>query len=258
MDGYPSRSEIAYNVFEDAGNLSWDTGVFDADGGNGDSSYSIFHHNVFRDTETRGIFEAFYGRNNNAVVHHNLFYDFNNASSRTVFRSYGIDFRQSYHNTIISDADSAPEGELNALEAIQTRYNNNVQIHVDRMEALGVDVRGNHNYATSDFVDFNNKDFQLAAGSAAIDAGIVIPGVNDGFAGTAPDAGAFEFGQPAWQAGHDFTSEPNPVFACSRCLERTSTRMASSATASATGPSRRDRPTPRIAILGILPRQALR
>lgn len=212
MDGYPSRSEIAYNVFEDAGRLTWDTGVFDADGGNGDSSYSIFHHNVFRDTETRGIFEAFYGGNNNAVVHHNLFYNFNQTSGRTVFRSAGLDFRQSYHNTFITDVDSAPEGSLNALDSIQTRYNNNVQISMERMEALGIDVRGNHNFSTSDFVNFNNNDYQLAAGSNAIDAGIVLPGINDGYLGAAPDAGAFEFGQPAWHAGHNFVTEPNPVF----------------------------------------------
>lgn len=213
MDGYPTRSEIAHNVFEDGGNITWDTGVFDADGGNGDSSYSIFHHNVFRNTETRGIFEAFYGRNNNAVVHHNLFHDFNESANRTVFRSYGLDFRQSYHNTIISNASAAPSGELDALDAIQARYNNNVQISTDRMEALGVDVRGNHNYAPSDFVDFNNNDFRLAAGSDAIDSGIELPGVNDGYLGAAPDAGAFESGQPAWQAGHNFVAEPNPVYA---------------------------------------------
>jgi len=34
----------------------------------------------------------------------------------------------------------------------------------------------------------------LKAGSAAIDAGEVLPGFNDGFAGKAPDLGAYEFG----------------------------------------------------------------
>ncbi|QDT68950.1 Beta-agarase A precursor [Planctomycetes bacterium MalM25] len=211
MDGYPTRSEIAYNVFEDGGNLSWDTGVFDADGGNGDSSYSIFHHNVFRDTDTRGIFEAFYGRNSNAVVHHNLFYDFD-GNGRTVLRSYGLDFRQAFHNTVISSVSGAPSGSLEAREAIQTRYNNNVQITAEDIEALGVDSRGNHDYIPSDFVDFAGKDFRLAPGSDAIDSGIVIPGINDGYLGAAPDAGAFESGQAAWEAGHDFANPPNPVY----------------------------------------------
>jgi MYXO-CTERM domain-containing protein len=37
-------------------------------------------------------------------------------------------------------------------------------------------------------------DLQLAAGSAAVDKGVVLVGVNDGFAGTAPDLGAYEVG----------------------------------------------------------------
>ena len=37
-------------------------------------------------------------------------------------------------------------------------------------------------------------DFRLADGAAAIDAGTILPGVTDGFAGKAPDLGALEFG----------------------------------------------------------------
>jgi hypothetical protein len=39
-------------------------------------------------------------------------------------------------------------------------------------------------------------DFELRAGSAAIDAGLRLPGVNDDATGTRPDLGAYEFGQP--------------------------------------------------------------
>ena len=39
-------------------------------------------------------------------------------------------------------------------------------------------------------------DFQLRQGSAAVDAGVRLPGVNDGFVGRAPDLGAYELGQP--------------------------------------------------------------
>ncbi len=39
-------------------------------------------------------------------------------------------------------------------------------------------------------------DFTLATGSAAIDAGTVLPGVTDGFTGRAPDLGALESGRP--------------------------------------------------------------
>jgi hypothetical protein len=44
-------------------------------------------------------------------------------------------------------------------------------------------------------------DFGLAEGCAAVDAGEVLPGINDGFAGNAPDLGAYEVGAAAPQYG---------------------------------------------------------
>jgi hypothetical protein len=40
-------------------------------------------------------------------------------------------------------------------------------------------------------------DFQLRPGSAAVDAGIRLPNINDDFTGRAPDLGAYEINQPA-------------------------------------------------------------
>jgi hypothetical protein len=39
-------------------------------------------------------------------------------------------------------------------------------------------------------------DFRLRPGSAAVDKGVAIPNVTDGFTGPAPDLGALEVGQP--------------------------------------------------------------
>jgi hypothetical protein len=44
-------------------------------------------------------------------------------------------------------------------------------------------------------------DFSLKAGSAAVDAGFVLPNITDGFGGRAPDLGALEIGQPAFKVG---------------------------------------------------------
>ncbi len=41
-----------------------------------------------------------------------------------------------------------------------------------------------------------DADLRLAEGSEAVDAGTPLPGFNDGFAGKAPDLGAYELGQP--------------------------------------------------------------
>jgi hypothetical protein len=55
----------------------------------------------------------------------------------------------------------------------------------------------------ADKVDFPDPVFperpipnlMLRAGSAAVDAGVVIPNINDGFTGKGPDLGAYEVGQ---------------------------------------------------------------
>jgi hypothetical protein len=47
----------------------------------------------------------------------------------------------------------------------------------------------------------DDVDVRLRAGSAAIDKGVVIPNVTDGFSGAAPDLGAIEYGQPVPRYG---------------------------------------------------------
>ena len=44
-------------------------------------------------------------------------------------------------------------------------------------------------------------DFRLKSGSAAMDHGVVLPNVTDGFTGQAPDLGALEVGQAPTQYG---------------------------------------------------------
>jgi hypothetical protein len=43
--------------------------------------------------------------------------------------------------------------------------------------------------------DFEEMDFRLSESSKAIDAGVLIPNVNDAYTGNAPDLGAYEYGQ---------------------------------------------------------------
>jgi hypothetical protein len=49
--------------------------------------------------------------------------------------------------------------------------------------------------------DRTRVDLRLRSGTAAIDAGEPLPGINDGFAGRAPDLGAYEMGAPLPQYG---------------------------------------------------------
>ena len=56
--------------------------------------------------------------------------------------------------------------------------------------------RGKDVKTIQDLYRAEDFDFRLKAGSAAVDKGVVIPQVTDGYTGAAPDLGALESGQP--------------------------------------------------------------
>ena len=51
--------------------------------------------------------------------------------------------------------------------------------------------------ALQNVYDADDLDFRLRPGSAAVDRGMVLPTVTDGFTGSAPDLGALEVGGAA-------------------------------------------------------------
>ena len=64
--------------------------------------------------------------------------------------------------------------------------------------------------------DADNRDFRPRAGTSLVDAGAVLPGVTDGFRGSAPDIGAYEYSPPAtdvayWIPGAKLSKASRPV-----------------------------------------------
>jgi hypothetical protein len=57
------------------------------------------------------------------------------------------------------------------------------------------------NSPQTQLVNWTNEDFRLKPSAPAIDAGVIIPGFTDGYIGSAPDLGAYEFGGLAWNTG---------------------------------------------------------
>ena len=83
----------------------------------------------------------------------------------------------------IGDVRFADFAELRSM----TTYEHAVQVGLN---VFATDV----SIPTSPFPGYDPVDMRLAAGSAAEDAGLAIPNVNDGYAGAAPDLGAYELG----------------------------------------------------------------
>jgi hypothetical protein len=57
-----------------------------------------------------------------------------------------------------------------------------------------------------------NLNFQLTPGSKAVDAGEIIPTINDDFTGEAPDLGALEVGKPLPVYGPRGTANNEPFY----------------------------------------------
>jgi hypothetical protein len=57
------------------------------------------------------------------------------------------------------------------------------------------------------FVNAAGGNYQLQAGSPAIDMGVLLPPYTNGYVGSAPDLGAYEYGAVPWSAGSSLTSD---------------------------------------------------
>jgi hypothetical protein len=79
--------------------------------------------------------------------------------------------------------------EFRAATALETH---GIEVDFDCFERMAPPDPANR-HAVYHAADLN---FRLKAGSKAVDAGTIIPTVNDGFTGRAPDLGALELGKP--------------------------------------------------------------
>ena len=80
------------------------------------------------------------------------------------------------------------------------------------MRSLRGDFLESHNRigATADeFTNVQTLDFQLRSDkSAAVNAGVLIPAINEGVPDGKADLGAYEFGRAPWTAGASLQKNP--------------------------------------------------
>jgi hypothetical protein len=86
---------------------------------------------------------------------------------------------------------------LSELNAATNQESHSIEIDFDIFEKL-TPPDPTQRHAVYHAMDLN---FQLTPSGRAVDAGVIIPTVNDGFAGDAPDLGALEVGKPATRYG---------------------------------------------------------
>lgn len=142
----------------------------------------------------------------NGVIDHNVIYNINgNGITINSPQTTALVFNNTVHN--VSNVGLAFWGEAPyEREWYQSRIFNN--IFPPTASNLPGCRWGNNliNPGESIYENASKADFRLRKGTPALDAGVRISGITDGFTGSAPDIGALEYGQTAWKYGVDFNS----------------------------------------------------
>jgi hypothetical protein len=156
----------------------------------GDPSANMhFRNNLFlgRDTPDRGVLRLANSVDTNTT-------DYNgyrpNKGAREQYWFFSPPKGQRVYAPAATDWKSY--STLTALTAGTGQETHSVEVDFDVFEQLSPPDPASK-YAVYHAMDLN---FRLKAGGKAVDTGVAIPTVNDGFAGKAPDLGALELGQP--------------------------------------------------------------
>ncbi len=228
-----AKNTIRYCDFFDCMNMGQDAGSIESVGQN--LMDSEFAYNSIHDSDTIKVINtggkqyvvAFYIEDtSNYTAHHNVVWNFNNDEipdhivdgtfcylGPRVTTQGGI----RYYNNTVWDCDYRIRiWNRDGLGAISTEFWNNLY-DSSMLDGFGTpSLESGFDFQNSAYVAPNEADasfqradagnFALLAGAAAIDAGKVIPGVTDGFSGSAPDAGAIESGSFMWRTGASITN----------------------------------------------------
>ena len=181
--------------------------------------------------DSKGIYLD--GGSTGFVVDHNVIW---NALTGIVLNSGNI--TNSAHlllnNTVLGDAGSVG---WNTTPELGTVFQNNI-FRTNAAFGSG-SVSTNNLFSSTDpkFVTASSHNYQLQSGSPAINAGIQYSPYTDGFVGTNPDQGAYEYSQTAWVAGSTVKTVPNFLYlTVSQTTNYGATNITLSGTISAIGP----------------------
>lgn len=181
---------LNYNHVFDYGYLAADLGAMKT--GNAHTLDTEIAYNWVHDERALASGNGIYldAGTDNFLVHHNVAWN----TGETGLRSNKDGFNNRFYNNTISGVEEAmrqfkPNGEV--YVDVVTRNN------ISTVGSFLGNVLSNNKIDTAAnfaWVGSSYGDFRLRENSSAINFGTAISGITDGFVGTAPDAGAFEYG----------------------------------------------------------------
>ena len=169
-------------------------------------AYNWVHHSV--QAHTVGIYLDNFCKN--FVVHHNVVW---------ACGSSGITLNCDAHNHLVANNTIAQCPKAFGTFAYHrytpdqtgTRIVNNLLLaHFDASSPNHVISGAKGATLVANAAGAVDADGMPTPDSTAVDAGVVVPGITDGFVGAAPDLGAYERGGALWRPGADWDPNPTP------------------------------------------------
>lgn len=211
IGGWPYNCRIQYNEgynvmmwYDDGGAVY----AYATDGGG-----TELHHNYFHDIATNPPYSRSAGiyldeKTSNYKVFNNVTSGGSKGSTFWgIFLNAPNKFILAYNNTTYNASAFDTQPRPSDAYGIRT-VNNIVTDRYSVTKSFQVVDMNNLKEGNPSYVNPSEGNFQLNESSPAIDAGVVIPGITDGYVGDAPDIGAFEYGKPAWKVGCDLENPP--------------------------------------------------
>jgi hypothetical protein len=218
---YVTAGRIDFNHFYNAMLMTSDGGVLYTNRNNAQGTVIAYNH--IHDNLGFGNNVGVYLDNSAGGyrVHHNVIWNITNGvgiqtyphsftdTSGTVYTGdhnefYNNSFYNNIYDLLLTNGVGGPPVEPTTIKII-----NNVS--TSGMDTQGVVSSNNLTPPTNPrYVNPSLADFHLQATSPAIDTGQVIPGITDGYAGSAPDKGTYETGVATWVPGHSGVSWAEP------------------------------------------------
>ncbi|MBS5959029.1 MAG: right-handed parallel beta-helix repeat-containing protein [Clostridiales bacterium] len=203
------NSRIQYNNLYNAGKLTNDCGIiyeFGWDGNGTVIDHNFVHDNLAKNYSGTGIYLD--NGSKGYIVHHNVVW----GNYTGIRLNTPSNFNMIYNNTTYGNGNIGYWGSDFQTDMYGDRIFNNIFTTAFTLPGTHIEKNNITSGTNPLFVNPTAHNFRLQAASPAINTGALIPGITNGYVGSAPDIGAYEYGGTDWTAGHNFASPPAPVF----------------------------------------------
>lgn len=213
-------SEISYNDVSYSNLIADDCGLLYIIGGNLNIDV---HHNWFHDAYGRGdLYKAagiYLDSSNDKEPNPEKVNVYKNVVWNTEWTSIQVNWNGTdiniFNNTFLGGSSAMGAWHMAGTKFVNVNVWNNFY-NTGSLDDQA-DLQNNFEWpGTADLAlnDIENYDFTLRDNSIAIDKGREIEGYTDGFVGSAPDVGAYEYGGEKWVAGIDWDIYSGPNGLC--------------------------------------------